>query len=82
MDQAAGQKPQLDALAAAYVYLQWIGTGALSPPSCFCSVDPLPFQNDQQHLARAAVLQHAETIERTPQLGRAGAVRPADPFQH
>ena len=36
VDQAAGQKPQLDALAAAYVYLQWIGTGARpSPVPCF-----------------------------------------------
>jgi len=27
VDQAPQQKPELDALAAAYVYLQWIGTG-------------------------------------------------------
>lgn len=27
VDQAPEQKPELDALAVAYVYLQWIGTG-------------------------------------------------------
>jgi hypothetical protein len=27
VDEAVDQKPDLDALAAAYVYLQWIGTG-------------------------------------------------------
>lgn len=29
VDEAVDQKPDLDALAAAYVYLQWIGTGAI-----------------------------------------------------
>jgi len=29
VDQAPEQKPELDALAVAYVYLQWIGTGAI-----------------------------------------------------
>lgn len=29
VDDAPNKKPDLDALAAAYVYLQWIGTGAI-----------------------------------------------------